>query len=121
MDNTRIHKRRFLGVLTSASCLAIIGAWRWRVTSDLHCFYVAGVRFNPVQNFPTVNERVLILPEEWRGRLCFGVHTQNGERIGYVPRRYISKIAEIAQREWYLCAVNADAVAWKRYKVVIAS
>ncbi len=109
MDNTRIQKRRFLGLLASTGCLAIVEGGRWRVASDLHCFYVAGVRFNPVQN-----------PPEWRGRLCFGVHTQVGERIGYVPRRYISKIADLAEREWHLCVVNPDAVAWKRYKVVIA-
>jgi len=120
MDNTRIQKRRFLGLLASTGCLAIVEGGRWRVASDLHCFYVAGVRFNPVQNPPTVNERVLIRSEEWRGRLCFGVHTQVGERIGYVPRRYISKIADLAEREWHLCVVNPDAVAWKRYKVVIA-
>ena len=121
MDNIRIHKRRFLGLLTSASCLAIMGGWRWRVASDLHCFYVAGVRFNPVPNLPTVNERVLIRAEEWRGHVCFGVHTQNGERIGYVPRRHISKIAAIAEREWHLCTVNPDAVEWKRYKVILVS
>jgi hypothetical protein len=120
MDD-RIHKRVFLSLLASTSGLALIGMWRWRAASDLHCFYVAGVRFNPVKNPPTVKERVLIRSEEWCGRLCFGVYTQVGERIGYVPRSYISKISEIAEREWHLCAFNPDAVAWKRYKVMIAS
>jgi hypothetical protein len=87
----------------------------------VNSFYVAGVRFNPVQNLPELNDRVLIRSGEWRGRSCYEIHTENGERIGYVPRRYISQIPAIQDRAWRICAVKPDAVPWQRYRISVPS
>jgi hypothetical protein len=122
MDQIAIHKRRFLGLVVSAACLFVVGTWRWTSRSpDLPCFYVAGVRFNAIQALLRSNERVRLQLSLWKGQRCYEVRTAVGERIGYVPRRYVAKITKIANRDWRICAVNRYAVPWKRYKISLVS
>jgi hypothetical protein len=122
MDQTTIRRRRFLGLLAFATCIPTILKWRWMAGPfDLDWFYVAGVRFNPVEMPPGLNERVRIQRREWRGHPYYEIQTESGERLGYVPRRYIARIAKIENREWRVCSVKPHAVPWKRYKILRAS
>jgi hypothetical protein len=122
MDQTRINRRRFVGIVVLTASLGALRRWRWITRpSDFAWFYVAGVRFNPIQVPPGINEAVRIQRREWRGRACYEVRTQNGERLGYVPRRWILEMANTAEHEWRICGVNPNGVPWKRYKILRVS
>jgi hypothetical protein len=88
---------------------------------DPHGFYVAGVRFNVIKRPPKLNERVQLQLNQWNGHRCYEVCTEAGELIGYVPRRHIAEVTEIANREWRICAINRYTVPWKRYKISLVS
>jgi hypothetical protein len=118
MEQASIGRRRFVGILLSASCIASTWKWRWLARdSSPEWFYIAGVRFNPVHTPPDVDEPVRIERRDWRGHACYEVQTQNGERLGYVPRRRILAIQKLTDGEWRVSKVNAYGVPWKRYKI----
>ena len=117
MGRAVIHRRRFVAILALAAAGAGL-PWRSRkANARLDWFYVAGVRFNQVHRLPKVNERVHLCRNSWQGCICYEVLTGDCERMGYIPRRYLSNIQSAEQQEWYVSAVNRRGVPWKRYKI----
>ncbi len=119
MGRIIIHKRRFLRLLG----FVVVGiAWshRWKSGKGGHgpdWFYVAGVRFNKVCLPPGVNDPVRLYRRDWCGHSCYEIQTENHERIGYVPHRYVYQIGPVADRDWRICGLDRYGVPWKRYKV----
>ena len=112
-----IHRRKFVSVLALAT--AAVGV-KWPFKKEhlrLNWFYVAGVRYNPVQRPPKTNERVVLRRNYWHGSLCYEVRTEADERIGYVPRRCLGSVEPAENEEWYVSAVNRRGVPWKHYKI----
>ena len=117
MGTTMIHRRKFVSVLALAA--AAVGL-NWPFKKEhlrVNWFHVAGVRYNPVQRPPKMNERVLLRRNYWHGSLCYEVRTEADERIGYVPLRCLVNIEPAEGQEWYISAVNRRGVPWKHYKV----
>jgi hypothetical protein len=118
MHQTSLNRRRFVGIMTVASCLAALRGWRWMtVSGPLRCFYVAGVRFNEVQALPNPGDTVRLELHQWRGKRCYEVRTQQNERLGYLPGRYVTRFALIESVGWCIAEVRPKGVPWKRYKV----
>lgn len=124
MESMTINRRRFVRFTLTLGAGAALSSWQWlRRRPKAAAFYVAGVRFNRVAIPPRLNERVVIQEEQWRGLSSYAVLTQQGERIGYVPREAIPMVTETAAAKdrWCLCAANRFALPWKRYRVSIRS
>ncbi len=87
------------------------------VTPALKPFYIAGVRFNPTSEILQPGERLFIKRELWHGERCYGIYSERGHRIGYVPRKLVPFFNDFVDRSWQLASVEPDSVPWKRYKV----
>ncbi len=111
-------KRRTVLKLLAASGLARWLLRQGSVDADtqVRSFFVAGSRFNAL---PEVRpgDPVVIRPESWRGEPCYGVYTEAGQRIGFVPRSLVSRFTPDPRAGWRVAAVDRHAVPWKRYRV----
>jgi hypothetical protein len=113
-----MHRRRFLGLtLFGSAGFASRAMSTARDGRMVHC-YVAGVAYQTV-NVPSLKraERVLVVPDRYRGEVCFKVLDMRGETIGFVPRRFIPRLEHAIVEDAWLSAVNPHAVPWKQVEI----
>lgn len=84
-------------------------------------FYVAGVRFNSSSEHPNVGSCVRIVPEMWNQQQSYAIHSESGQRIGYLPRKMIPSLQGLTGRQWQVASVNLNGLPWKRYKIALSS
>jgi hypothetical protein len=85
--------------------------------SSVCSFFVAGVRFNSMSGAVAAGDRVVIKRQSWHDEISYAIYIENGQRIGYVPRRFIPAVDNIEDHFWQMESVDHNSVPWKRYKI----
>jgi len=81
-------------------------------------FFVAGVRFHrPPRNVMT-GHPVTIRAGFFQSKRCYEVFV-GSRKIGFVPQKLVPTLGDTAIVHGRLCAVDRNAVPWKRYKVAM--
>jgi hypothetical protein len=120
-----MHRRSFLAslglTLGSLSCMNEVARWIFPDGGHYIRFFVAGVRFHSPVHGLKAGEKVIIKPSLFRGRRCYEVLASNGQRIGFLPRYLIPFLN--TQRTWRseISIVDANAVPWKKYQILISA
>lgn len=118
-----IPRRAFLQLMIVAA--GLVGLRNWSLGKKIKLnqaftFYVAGVRFSSLSERLNVGSYVRIVPEMWKQEQCYAIHSDAGQRIGYVPRKVISTVEALVSPKWIITEVNRNALPWKRYKIALS-
>lgn len=116
-------RRRFLKLLTfGCGLLAAPFLTLRRISgygSRTLSFYVAGVRFHRMIDHLKALDRVKLRSEVFGKENCYGIYTEYGHRIGYVPRNLVPVFNDFSVHDAYLCSIRPHTVPWKRYKITV--
>jgi hypothetical protein len=113
--------RRDFFKLSCFGFMIFLPGWKGNANKkdDIMSFYAAGVRF--LNRIPIVEEGtpVNLKMEEFDNEVCFGIYTNDGSKIGYVPRRLVPEIRFRSIGRSYLSSVKPLAVPWERFGVTV--
>ena len=113
--------RRDFFKLSCVGCMIFLPGWKVNANKRDHImsFYVAGVRF--LNRIPIVEEGtpVNLKKEEFDNEVCYGIYTNDGSKIGYVPRRLVPELRFRSIGRSYLSSVKPHAVPWERFRVTV--
>lgn len=118
-------RRKIIALMGGGFGVAWLGSRRWLGTGGATgdgtrmSFYVAGVRFHGGHHDVRVGEMVELRPAKWRGEVCYGIHTREGSRLGFVPRAVVPALEHRHRVEAHIVMADPHAVPWKRYRVTV--
>jgi hypothetical protein len=84
-------------------------------------FYVAGGRFYKLNRSVRPGEGVCIRRETFEGKVCYGIHSEDGQRIGYVPREMLRILESRRIVEAHVVSTRKFGVPWHRYRVCLTT
>jgi putative IMPACT (imprinted ancient) family translation regulator len=62
-------------------------------------------------------EGVCIRRETFEGKVCYGIHSEDGQRIGYVPREMLRILESRRIVEAHVVSTREFGVPWHRYRI----
>ena len=117
VTNRRCFLTTFAATMAGASTLARGQVFGGTEGESSICFFVAGVRFQPVVGGLDAGSTVKIVRSV--NGTSISVRTMTGELLGYVPRRLIAYV--LNDQLALLRVADYDAVPWKRFQVEIGT
>ena len=115
MNETGMLRRSLLKNLI----IAVAACWvTWpSFLSPRRAFYVAGVRYHPTRRTLVAADRVLIVPEKFRGEACLAVYSPAGEKLGYVPREKLNDFPLDRTSTGDVLLADPHLPPWRRYYI----
>ncbi len=80
-------------------------------------FYLAGERFYNIVRSIGEGERVTVTREMLDGKVCYGVFSKCGQRMGYVPKGMIGMLEGRRIIDAHVISAREFGVPWRRHKI----
>jgi hypothetical protein len=106
------------GVMFDPSCLRSRGTG---AEPQRTVFYAAGGRFYKTNRLLRRGELVCVKRETFAGKVCYGIHTEDGQRIGYVPREMLQILDSRRIIRAEVVSTRDFGVPWNRYKICLTT
>lgn len=114
-----ISRRQLLKIgLLSIPWLATLKGYKSSNVKPLR-FYIAGVRFQTVKPTCYLGQKLNVMQQHFDQSVSYAIHSQAGERIGYVPKKFVPIVAKQKIAAVRIDKYSPHAVPWKRYRVLL--